>query len=56
VRLAPPVVIVVGDVVALRQRLAWLPRESPGALGASLDAEGAEAVERQVREVLLRQR
>ena len=56
VRLAPPVVIVVGDVVALRQRLAWLPRESPGALGASIDAEGAEAVERQVREVLLRQR
>ncbi len=56
VRLAPPVVIVVGDVVALRQRLAWLPRESSGALGASLGAEDAEAVERQVREVLLRQR
>jgi uroporphyrinogen III methyltransferase / synthase len=29
VRLAPPVVIVVGDVVALRERLAWLAEERP---------------------------
>jgi 3-deoxy-D-arabino-heptulosonate 7-phosphate (DAHP) synthase class II len=29
VRLAPPVVIVVGDVVNLRQRLAWLAEERP---------------------------
>jgi uroporphyrin-III C-methyltransferase len=56
VHLAPPVVIVVGDVVALRERLAWFPEESaPGAASESAP-EGLEAIERQVREALLRQR
>jgi uroporphyrinogen III methyltransferase/synthase len=50
-RLAPPVVIVVGDVVALRGRLARFTREAGGA-----DEPPAETVEPQLREVLLRQR
>ncbi len=50
-RLAPPVVIVVGDVVALRARLAWFMPESAGALDPP-----AEPAELQPREVLLRQR
>jgi uroporphyrinogen III methyltransferase/synthase len=49
--LSPPVVIVVGDVVALRERLAWLTHQS----GAG-EASSAEAAEAQAREVLLRQR
>jgi uroporphyrin-III C-methyltransferase len=50
-RLAPPVVIVVGDVVALRERLAWFTPEAPGALDPP-----AEPIGRQPREALLRQR
>jgi uroporphyrinogen III methyltransferase/synthase len=35
VRLAPPVVIVIGDVVSLRERLAWLPRRAAEANAAT---------------------
>ena len=54
--LAPPVVIVVGDVVSLRERLAWFPGDS--ALGPNRESgeELPEAMEHQVREALLRQR
>jgi uroporphyrin-III C-methyltransferase len=52
VQLAPPAVIVVGDVVALRDRLAWFSGEST--------AEGEDrevtAIGHQVREALLRLR
>ena len=41
--LSPPVVIVVGDVVALRERLAWLTHQS-GA-GEASSAEAAEVVD-----------
>jgi uroporphyrinogen III methyltransferase / synthase len=51
VRLAPPVVIVVGDVVALRERLAWLAHDSPA---AARDAGLAEL--HPPEEVLLRHR
>ena len=52
VRLAPPVVIVVGDVVALRERLAWFSGESTDG-GGDLDVG---ALDDQVRAVLLRHR
>jgi uroporphyrinogen III methyltransferase/synthase len=52
VGLAPPVVVIVGDVVALRERLAWFSGESRGEDG-ELD-EGA--LDDQVREALLRHR
>jgi uroporphyrin-III C-methyltransferase len=52
VGLAPPVVIVVGDVVALRERLAWFSGESTGEDG-ELDGD---ALDDQVREALLRHR
>jgi uroporphyrinogen III methyltransferase/synthase len=58
-RLAPPVVVVVGDVVALRRRLAWFAGESaPGVAAPAGDdgAAGAETLEPQLREVLLRLR
>ena len=55
-RLAPPVVIVVGDVVALRQQLAWWPREAAGAAAPGPDAVGVEAVESQPPEVAFRRR
>jgi uroporphyrin-III C-methyltransferase len=55
-QLAPPVVIVVGDVVALRERLAWFPGES----AAQSEPAGAggppEAIDAQLREALLRLR
>ena len=50
-RLAPPVVVVVGDVVALRQRLAWFAGEA-GDDGAA----AAEPLDPQLREALLRLR
>jgi uroporphyrinogen III methyltransferase/synthase len=50
-RMAPPVVIVVGDVVALRGRLAWFTPDVSAA-----DEPPAPAPERQIREALLRQR
>jgi uroporphyrinogen III methyltransferase/synthase len=50
-RLAPPVVVVVGDVVALRQRLAWFAGET-GDDGAA----AAEPLDPQLREALLRLR
>ena len=50
-RLAPPLVIVVGEVVALRGRLAWFTGEAAGAPDPP-----AEPAARQPREVLLRQR
>jgi uroporphyrin-III C-methyltransferase len=56
VHLAPPVVVVVGDVVALRERLAWFPGESavgPDPAGAS---EDLEVMDPQLREALLRLR
>jgi siroheme synthase len=52
VRLAPPVVIVVGDVVALRERLAWFSGESIDG-GGDL---GVGALDDQVRAALLRHR
>jgi uroporphyrin-III C-methyltransferase len=52
VRLAPPVVIVVGDVVALRERLAWFSGESTDG-GGDL---GVGALDDQVRAALLRHR
>jgi uroporphyrin-III C-methyltransferase len=56
VQLAPPVVVVVGDVVALRERLAWFPGES--AARSELDGarEELEMVDPQLREALLRLR
>jgi uroporphyrin-III C-methyltransferase len=51
VPLAPPVVIVIGDVVALRDRLAWFAPEPSGAVG-----DEADPAERHSGEVLLRQR
>jgi uroporphyrinogen III methyltransferase/synthase len=56
VHLAPPVVIVVGDVVALRQRLAWFPDEPDATSEANVVAVDGAAVEAQLREVLLRHR
>jgi uroporphyrin-III C-methyltransferase len=53
VDLAPPVVIVVGDVVGLRERLAWFPGEVPDE-PAGEDDSGATGP--QAREVLLRHR
>jgi uroporphyrin-III C-methyltransferase len=50
-RVAPPVVIVVGDVVALRPHLAWFTPDIPAA-----EAAPAEGAERQLREALLRHR
>jgi uroporphyrinogen III methyltransferase/synthase len=50
-RVAPPVVIVVGDVVALRRRLAWLAPEV-----SAPDELPAEGPEHQLLETLLRQR
>jgi uroporphyrinogen III methyltransferase/synthase len=50
-RLAPPVVVVIGDVVALRERLAWFAGES-GDDGVA----AAEALDPQLREALLRLR
>ncbi len=44
VRLAPPVVTVIGDVVALRERLAWFAGQSDG---------DAEPLARQLRELAL---
>jgi uroporphyrinogen III methyltransferase/synthase len=55
-RLAPPVVIVVGDVVALRQQLVWWPREEAGAAAPGPDTDGVEAVESQPPEVAFRRR
>jgi uroporphyrinogen III methyltransferase / synthase len=58
-RLAPPVVVVVGDVVALRQRLAWFAEDSaPGvtALAGDDDAVAAGPLDPQLREALLRLR
>jgi uroporphyrinogen III methyltransferase / synthase len=54
IRLAPPVVAVIGDVVALRERLAWFAGEATAA-GADGDAE-VEAFDPQLRETLLRLR
>ena len=54
IQLAPPVVAVIGDVVALRERLAWVAEESAPA-GGEGDAE-IEALEPQLRETLLRLR
>ena len=63
VRLAPPVVAVVGDVVALRERLAWFAGESgfrSDASGLRPDAESAgedlAALDLQLREAVLRLR
>jgi uroporphyrin-III C-methyltransferase len=50
VGLAPPVVIVVGDVVSLRERLAWFSGE------AMNDAHAVHGLRPQVREALLRLR
>jgi len=50
-RVAPPVVIVVGDVVALRGRLAWFTPDVSAA-----DEPPAAPPAPQIREVLLRQR
>jgi uroporphyrinogen III methyltransferase/synthase len=58
-RLAPPVVVVVGDVVALRQRLAWFAGESAPGVAAPAgddDAAAAEPLDPQLREALLRLR
>ena len=58
-RLAPPVVVVVGDVVALRQRLAWFAGESAPDMAARAgddDAAAAEPLDPQLREALLRLR
>ena len=58
-RLAPPVVAVVGDVVALRQRLAWFAGESAPGVAAPAgddDAAAAEPLDPQLREALLRLR
>jgi uroporphyrin-III C-methyltransferase len=52
VRLAPPVVIVVGDVVALRERLDWFREAPPG----EIDADTAQPADAQPREPLLRRR
>jgi uroporphyrinogen III methyltransferase/synthase len=54
IMLAPPVVAVIGDVVALRERLAWFSGESATA-AVEGDAE-IEALEPQLRETLLRLR
>jgi uroporphyrinogen III methyltransferase / synthase len=55
IRLAPPVVAVIGDVVALRERLAWFAGESAAA-GADGDDAEVEALDPQLRETLLRLR
>jgi uroporphyrin-III C-methyltransferase len=56
VQLAPPVVVVVGDVVALRERLAWFPGESAPRSEPDGPGEEPEAMELQLREALLRLR
>jgi uroporphyrin-III C-methyltransferase len=56
VQLAPPVVVVVGDVVALRERLAWFPGESAAQSEPAGEGEPPEAIDAQLREALLRLR
>ncbi len=51
-RMAPPVVIVVGDVVALRGRLAWFTPD----VSAADEPPPSETPAPQIREALLRQR
>jgi len=54
-QLAPPVVAVVGDVVALRSRLAWFS-EDPASGDPVAGDPAAESLDAQVRETLLRLR
>jgi uroporphyrin-III C-methyltransferase len=56
VRLAPPVVVVVGPVVALRERLAWFAGESATRPRTDGAGDDPEALAPQLREALLRLR